>query len=194
MNTLSSWCQYLGQFKCISGEIVVSDPCYELGIGTCTDSISNAIIGNWEACITIRDFGYLGNRVTHLCANAVGFPSKNGWRLRSRDIGVDTGQAGLFDRQYFRDPVVTQKEKWFQADRIDADDVWYSLCCDRTLTSYGAVIPFGVVSRSAFGDGFYRCHVCESGGRVSAIAIEFVDDFEMADHIIDNLNAKGGES
>ncbi len=193
MSKISSWCQHLGQFECVSGEIVVSDPCYEFGT-SCTDWICNAITGYWEACITIRDFGYLGNRVTHLCANAVGVPCNDGWRLLGRDIGVDTGQAGLFDRQYFRDPSVAQKEKWFRADRIDPDDVWYSLCCDRTLTSYGSVIPFGVVSRSAFGDGVYRCHVCESGGRVSAIAIEFVDDLELADYLIDELNAKGGAS
>lgn len=189
MSKLSSWCQYLGQFDCVSGEIVVSDPCYELDC-VCADSIRNAIIGRWDACITIRDFGYLGNRVTHICANAVGFPCDDDWRLRGRDIGVDTGQAGLFDRRYFNDATVTQTADWFSPARFD--NAWYSLCCDRTLNGYGAVIPYGVVRRSAFGDGIYRCHVCESGGRVSAIAIEFVGDAELVDHLIDELNATGG--
>jgi hypothetical protein len=62
---------------------------------------------------------------------------------------------------------------------IDPDDMWYSLCCDRTLGDNRAgVITYGAVSRSGHGDGSYKCMVARDGDTVIGIVLDFgIEEF-----------------
>jgi hypothetical protein len=48
------------------------------------------------------------------------------------------------------------------------------MCCDRTLhKDQAGVIPFGAVSSSGGGDGYYKCLVKKDGDEVVGVLIDF---------------------
>jgi hypothetical protein len=96
------------------------------------------------------------------------------------EVGVDSGQAGLFDASHYQDDSIIPNPK----PRIYSapSDIWYSHCCDITRSPLGAgVLPYGVVSSSGFGDGGYDCFICRNEyGQIIRAEIEFIpeDDYE----------------
>lgn len=67
------------------------------------------------------------------------------------------------------------------------DDLWYSSCCDLTLSEIGAgVIPGGAVSSSGYGDGGYVASIStDDNSEIVAIRIVFIseddEDFNLDD-------------
>lgn len=88
-------------------------------------------------------------------------------------IGVDSGQAGIFDYEYF-DSVGNME--------AEACDKWYKQICegnfhpddkDNTFTCYNTDGK-GVVSNTKDGDGMYSCYVARnSEQKIVAIVIKF---------------------
>ena len=70
-------------------------------------------------------------------------------------VGVDSGQAGVFDKPFYRAGADAG-----QIPSEDALEAWYNSCCNQTLHTdhYAGVIPHGVVSNSGYGDGGYICY------------------------------------
>jgi len=172
----------LGEFQIISGNVIVSDPCYELDIW-CLGKLSNVRKGKWEAHILVSDEGAWGNRVAELVAECVE-PGETGillgWEPQEFKVGVDSGQAGIFDREHYRDDSVVKGVSRKADETIRPEEPWYSICCDRTLSEPGAgIVPFGVVSSSGFGDGSYRCYLMKTReGIIQGIKIVFIEDEE----------------
>lgn len=173
----------LGSFEVVSNQVRVSDPCYNLDTW-CAGTINKVKRGTWVARVIKSDEGSWGNRcailVAHHKDHPVSFDSIN-FAIENIKVGVDSGQAGIFDIQHFRDDNVAKDvEKYMEEDeQICTDEPWYSLCCDRTLDGDGAgVIPFGCVSSSGFGDGSYDCFTIETNNEITAIKIEFINENE----------------
>lgn len=89
-------------------------------------------------------------------------------------IGVDSGQAGIFDYSYF----ASKHDKML-------DPEWYFRVCNRTSGDdgklpWGTIDNRGVVSSSGIGDGGYECHFAfnSEGERVFAEI-----DYEIEDII-----------
>ena len=150
----------LGEFEVVSNVLRVSDPCYKKDswyAGT-VEPIRN---GWWTAKVVIFNEGSWGDRVgrlivQHKDCNFDGY--EMGWSLENIDVGVDSGQAGVFDDRYYKDDDVVQHITRKHSKSICEDDPWYSICFDRTLCEEQAgVIPYGAVSSSGYGDGSYRC-------------------------------------
>jgi len=158
---------YLGDFEIVSGKAIVSDPCYELGTW-CQGTLNKVKKGPWEAYAYILEDRSLGKRVAHLTAFhekcLPRAPYSRDWKTEYY-IGVDSGQAGIFDRSHYQDQNVV---KDLPDDPIDKEDPWYSLCCDRTR-EYGGTIPYGVVSSSGLGDGSYVCPTIYGGDDISPV-------------------------
>jgi hypothetical protein len=176
----------LGEFEVISGELVVSDPCYknddpkrdmELGL---LANLSNVRKGTWNAVIEQSNEHDWGMRVASLVAFHSDFPGgfQVGYSAISEEkifeCGVDSGQLGIFDREHYRDDAIGVPGE------ICPDEPWYSMCCTTTLgkPNQAGVIPFGVVSSSGFGDGCYKCHVIynDGDGEVVQVKIDFIEE------------------
>jgi len=166
----------LGSFEIESGKVRISDPCYDKDTW-CAGTIDNVKKGSWFALTKEID-----GRVGFLIAYSVeyGFTWDKYWDTRTLtkiEVGVDSGQAGIFDEKYYKDDKVfagrTNKSRRYN-DVICPEDIWYSWCCDVTLAEPSAgVIPFGCVSSSGWGDGCYTCSVIQEKGKVVAIVIDY---------------------
>jgi hypothetical protein len=160
----------LGKFDVITGTVVLSDPCYEIN-GGCQQVIENILPGTWECKI----LGWDG-RVAELMARHSTNVGRNAkWTEGPGKIGVDSGQAGIFDEAHYRDDAVEDGVARIGPDVICPEEPWYSLCCDRSLNSKSGagVIPFGVVSSSGYGDGEYSCYI-QRDKKVQVIGIKIV--------------------
>lgn len=169
----------LGSFEIESGKVRISDPCYDKDTW-CAGTIDNVKKGSWCSEIEKMD-----DRVSKLFAyhndNRVEFKGNN-WRPELFEVGVDSGQAGIYDEKYFLDSNVfskmTDKDRKY-GTKINEENIWYSFNCDVTLAEPCAgVIPFGCVSSSGYGDGCYLCSTIKEKGKIVAIMIDFGLDQE----------------
>jgi len=170
--------KFLGDFHIESGEVFVSDPCYDLET-ECAKIIDNVKNGEWIAEIETKKVW--GERVSILrCWHKSVFPRRAvEWEVISTDIGVDSGQAGVFDIEHFKKDSDAEGLVRESKEIICKDEPWYSMCCDRTLNEIGAgVIPFGVVSSSGLGDGQYTCEVAKQDDVVVGIQVNFLEEEE----------------
>lgn len=164
----------LGNFKCVSGMLLVSDPCAKLG-SKCQGVLSNAIVGDWAAFAIEEDNVIAALFTMH--KNAEKLPNISSFasglsRIAKAPftVAVDSGQAGIFDKRFYHDSeVFNGKESMFEKDvkrqyalqgePAEQDLRWYGHCCDITMSAYvGGVIPFGAVVSSGYGDGCYDCY------------------------------------
>lgn len=140
-------------FEVTAGKIVVSDPCYEQGeLGV------RALNGRWTAVPRRSDEGIWGSRVASVLVHHEGFdPIGRVYSERVEYIGVDSGQAGVFDaRSYGPD-----------------HEAFYEGCCRATDKGCGFV-PGGFVTSSGYGDGGYPAKVYRRDGRAEAVEITFI--------------------
>ena len=129
----------LGTFEVTQPKLIISDPCYAPGTW-CMGIVPNAQPGIWEAEIGFFHEGKHDAAVAYLAAFHQHCPPKN--QLIAREelfkVGVDSGQAGVFDKPFYR----------------AGADAGQTLHTDH----YAGVIPHGVVSNSGYGDGGYICY------------------------------------
>ena len=170
----------VGRFRVVSGRVIVSDPCYEIGTW-CQGILEKVRKGQWECHVSLAQEGASDTGVAELVARRASLPTpfNPSWIEERFEVGVDSGQAGIFDMAHYRDDRVAQAVERLGRETICPDEPWYSLCCDRTSGSaMGAgIIPYGVVSSSGFGDGSYRCFTQrDREGYVTAIRTVFITD------------------
>ena len=181
----------LWQFELTGSDMRVSDPCYEKSTWCC-GMIPNCLPGRWDAAVSYLDEGEFGVRVALLTAkHSETVPSftlcnqfradddyiyhQSGWNICNLSVGVDSGQAGIFDDAHYQDDHVFDG---LPEAEHDFHTAWYSHCCDLTLGKQQAgVIPYGVVSSSGYGDGCYKAlrHL-NAAGKVDCIAVLFLSD------------------
>ena len=165
----------LGTFEMVSDRMVVSDPCYDADLW-CRGELENVLPGIWQAYAVKRDKGEWGSRVVRLVAVHREYADKceTAAELATFEVGVDSGQAGLFDCLHYRDDTVAVEHP--NVSRKDAGKLWYMQCCCQTLTREAAgVLPYGVVASSGYGDGFYDCFVGRNcDGKIVRVEIEFI--------------------
>ena len=166
----------LGDFQIESGKVIVSDPCYEVDFEI-NETIENVKNGKWIAKIETKKVW--GERVSKLmcCHESVyQFSRSLIFKVVSKDIGVDSGQAGIFDVEHFKKDSDVEDLPREYKEKICENEPWYSYCCDRTLSKMADVIPFGVVSSSGLGDGCYVCEVAKKENEVVAMQVTFLEE------------------
>lgn len=166
----------IGTFEVVSPKIMVSDPCYEKDTW-CNGVVNNVKKGTWKAEVVIGTEGDWGNRVRSLVAFSKNGKPIGAWHKETFSVGVDSGQAGIYDLRFFRDNNVVKDVERVNPDNIICEDKpWYSINCDRTIGKFKAgVIPYGCVSSSGFGDGEYTCYTKrDKDKKVVVISIEFI--------------------
>jgi Protein of unknown function (DUF4241) len=171
---------YLGKFDIKSGKAMVSDPCYTKGTW-CQGELDKVKNGEWVANVEQSDEGMWGIRNSELIAyhNQYGMPSSWQWSRENFDIGVDSGQCGFYDLDFYRnDSMVGEIENRLHFDLNEDGERFYALNCDMTGGEMRAdVMEFGTVSSSGYGDGGYTLYtVRDSDGLVVAMKVVFIED------------------
>ena len=167
----------LGSFE-TSGVLCVTDPCYRRGTW-CTAYAIACRPGTWESEIKLADFGGWGRRVAsleaHCAAVSVAELSQIPWEEHPNEIGVDSGQCGIFDQGRYPEG---------KAGNYGELDTFYGRACSAThdenneVRRYAGVIAEGAVSSSGFGDGSYRVFTRALDGKVVQVLVLFVNDEE----------------
>lgn len=109
-------------------KVMVSDPCY--GLGTwCQGVLENVLPGQYDCKVEYSDEGTWGIRVSAIEVTHVDYNGKFLLlNLEDFEVGVDSGQAGIFDYEYYANYHMNATE------RPHVDDDWYDRCCDLTHT------------------------------------------------------------
>lgn len=175
------------EFQITKGEMVISDPCYELG--TWCQGTADVLNGTWVA-IPI----YFDGRVARLVAYHKETIANNPAELQRLldmdfddelpfEFGVDSGQLGFFDKSTYRDDAsVKDLESYDFGDSFDEEDgdLWYRVVTNQTIEmvdgkykNFG-VIPNGCVSSSGWGDGSYSVYTNVIDGIVFGLVAEFI--------------------
>lgn len=173
----------------LGSEVVVSDPCYVLPTW-CQAVITGVLPGKYipEVGKTDGADGW-GVRISRLSAIHEDFFNKVGlieWEESPADIGVDSGQCGIFDKKYYRDDKHSESYGlpmiWGGTNGSDDGDLWYERMCSLTLgKSDGGVseddcgsTPDGVVSSSGYGDGSYTLMIGKIEDDIVAFEIIYI--------------------
>ena len=150
----------MDKFEIVSGTLVCSDPCYSIPTW-CQGIVENVKKGTWVA--DVEEVNSWGDRIAELRIHHVDSHFLSGrFEEMPFDAGVDSGQFGFFDKDFYRnDEKAKELKKHNFGDGYDTEegDEWYRACCDLTLGSeQWGVLPNGVVSSSGYGDGSYRVY------------------------------------
>ncbi len=176
----------IGSFEVTSGKLVISDPCYTL------DTWCMAVVNDVENGTYIIYAEESDGRISEIEVLNQKEPCGSPWAEISNDIGVDSGQCGIFDFDHYRKdtdyPMASQFEADGYNDKGDGEH-WYSHCCDVTLgeDGVGSVVG-GAVASSGYGDGCYTAYVMRNEeGQVIGVKIVFIteedddDDYDEDD-------------
>jgi len=171
-------------FEVVSGKLRVTDPCYDKQevYSAVVDNVKN---GKWDADVRIKNDKNWGKRCAELFVWHTDYTKEEVFGNESEmkeieideQIGVDSGQAGVFDAKFYKDDKsVAGAERQRNGERICEDEPFYSMCCDRTLTEQGwGTIPYGAISSSGIGDGGYTAFkIIDRQGEVVGIKIVFL--------------------
>ncbi|GIO68970.1 DUF4241 domain-containing protein [Paenibacillus cookii] len=169
----------LGQFEITSGKMVVADPCYDLDPDTIIMGVlDRPLNGAWDAFVhkaEVRDWGEACAKLVACHSAYTDQQDRLEWVKCNFIVGVDSGQAGIFDASKYRIPDPEAPEP----DTTDSE--WYLACCDITGSETEAgVLDGGVVSHSGFGDGGYAAYAAADGeGRIIGVKIVFIKEADL---------------
>lgn len=160
----------IGTFNITSNALRISDPCYEPNSSGGV-TINNVVNGSWLAYYKSN-----ADTITHLIAihNLYRFEASVDHFYAFATIGVDSGQAGIFDNLFYETN---------QGGEYDELDTFYGKCCQATLNdAIGIIDSNGVVSCSGYGDGQYDVYIMTNDNhQVIAIMIEFISETNQDD-------------
>lgn len=176
-----------GTFEVNSGAIRVSDPCYGTDVW-CQGVVENVLNGKWKVEVIKSDEGSWGIRCKEIVAHheSITYFQLQNWKPNHEiHVGVDSGQAGFYDRDSYRKDRLITEEPTFTAGHEGDGDLWYDACCELTLSeeSAGIIAGTGVVSSSGYGDGSYPLfQITNEEGHVVALRLEFIGDEDETDN------------
>jgi len=184
----------VGKINLKSGTVIVTDPCYNKGIW-CSGSLDNVKKGEWNCFLKKSDESGWGIRNAEIKIIHNDIKSDNVvdndikverseklksiegseekyifWELTDIDVGVDSGQAGIFDNSIYPN---SKDERGKYGDTTK----FYGKCCQKTGGGNSCgIIDGGFVSSSGYGDGSYTCYVAKKDDEIVAIKIEFIGE------------------
>jgi hypothetical protein len=174
----------------LSETVIVSDPCYTVPTW-CQIIVENVLPGNYIPFVKKHDCGDWGNRTSMLMCIHEDYVGKENdltltWTEHSGTVGVDSGQAGIFSMESYRNDQhpIEKGEADFNFNSDDDGGKWYIKMCQRTLgVSRWGVYDEGVVSSSGFGDGSYSLFVLtDDEDNIVGLCVDFnVEEDETID-------------
>ncbi len=172
----------------LSKNVRVSDPCYTDDVW-CKTQLTNVLPGPYNWSVSFNDTSGWGHRVSGITLIHDSFDDDDSieWQYHS-EIGVDSGQAGIFCETSYRNDevassITTPSNVDFPYEENGEGDAWYAKMCKFTLSddSYGAY-DTGLVSSSGIGDGGYPLYVAyDNDNNIIAMKIDYLLDDEDED-------------
>lgn len=173
----------LGKIE-LGEKVRVSDPCYDMGVW-CAGTVENVLAGEYVCTAEImpHELTNWGDRVSSITVVHKDYVNNNlEWEGTGFEVGVDSGQAGIYDLEYFEK---SQPDDDYQVDdSLSAEEqpTWYSKVCKATDDFAKTLDGKCLVSRSGFGDGGYDCLVTKNeDGKVVAISITYIWEDDLDD-------------
>jgi hypothetical protein len=183
----------------LGSEVRVSDPCYGDDVW-CKTRLTSVLPGEYHVDVQKSDEGDWGNRVSSLTVTHKDYVGKQLRYQEHGDIGVDSGQAGIFCESSYRNDDVAETIKngnGIRIDSIEDGDKWYEKMCRFTLSGEGfGAYESGVVTSSGFGDGSYPLAVARDEDKnIVSMVITYIgeEDEEDEDDGGDCCGVCGGE-
>ncbi len=155
-------------------KVIISDPSYEPGIWCCREA--EILPGKYECSVRRNKLKTWGDRSVSVRIQHMDYPDVK-CNIDLLYIGVDSGQAGFFDAEYYQ-------EKAGDAEPYKGvNEEWYKRICAITINDkkpFGTIDAKGVVTESGLGDGCYFCFAGKNTkGEIVALEIVFLDDYEI---------------
>ena len=174
----------------LGSEVMVSDPCYTEPTW-CQVKLKNVKPGNYFAFHKEHDAGDWGVRSSMIMViheDHINDGLK--WKVNPGEVGVDSGQAGIFSYDTYRKDDIVEGiglgdgdvsffgmspwKEMTESREEEPGERWYVSMCSRTLGEKGwGTYPNGMVSRSGFGDGSYQLFTAKSNRKIVAMCIDF---------------------
>ena len=169
--------------------VIVTDPSYNTETW-CQAKLDNVKEGEYITHCEIVDTDGWGKRCSLLIASHSNYNVNNlNWEVYPEEIGVDSGQAGIFDMASYRKdgldievPKVGFDGQPF--DRLDeimkseneGDDFYLKMCKFTLSEKKWGGFENGVVCQSGYGDGGYVLYVAreEYSGKIIGFCIDFM--------------------
>lgn len=163
----------------LENKVKVSDPCYEYDTW-CSTVLENVEPGNYHTFVKYEN-GDWGVRVAELLAihKRCSYDSTSyQWKLENENIGVDSGQCGIFNANYYKiqkklDDIFKERN----GTEIDSDKWFYGRCCMGTKDPYNwaEIDGEGVVAASGYGDGVYELYTITENDKIVGFKLVFID-------------------
>jgi hypothetical protein len=173
-------------------QAIISDPCYARGTW-CAGTVK-VKPGLWVGAVKYKDCGDgWGTRVSGLYAWHVETAIPDGVGPADDplpiDVGVDSGQAGIFCESLY-----PQTED--QKGESDEPDTFYGAACasSNAPLMFGGVQGRGIVSMSGLGDGGYTAYAQWEGDQAVVLRIDFGLDGDDEEDEADDDGGDHGRS
>lgn len=162
-----------------SGAITISDPCYGLNTWCQAENIEFPN-GRYYTDYVMSNDSEWGARIAEIEIYSTDLSEQDksniSWTEINKEIGVDSGQAGIFDAEYYKkyhtDPNGENKDY--------VDDDWYDEVCNLTLDMdndrAGIIDEKGFVSSSGYGDGGYTAYIGKLNDKIVSAKVVFISD------------------
>jgi hypothetical protein len=159
----------------LGSDVMVSDPCYDVPTW-CQTRLRNVKPGKYHTFHKMVSINGRGERTSSIVVvHEDHIDDYLKWECID-EIGVDSGQAGIFSFETYRndDVNVNPPEYDFNFHIMEEGDKWYGDICKFTLSedSHG-VYENGFVSSSGYGDGSYGLYTSTIRDEVVGIMIDF---------------------
>lgn len=145
----------------LSNKILISDPCYNLGTWcTYTTDIKP---GNYNYNVEYEDGRVASIELYHEDYEYLDYePAFD-------DIGVDSGQCGIFDYNVVKDIIGTGKYN-------DKESFYGSMCFFTDNDDRYTALSYGIVCQSGYGDGTYCVDIAKDKEEIVGIKVVFIDN------------------
>jgi hypothetical protein len=166
----------------LSKEVMVSDPGYTVPTW-CQHKLTNVLPGEYQCKAVMFNAGLFGERCSFIIAVHKDYNTDNKlyWRrIKGTTIGVDSGQAGIFSMETYRNDEIfltgkSEHTKKYGIHKEDAGEEWYGHMCDLSdfYKDKWGTYANGIVSRSGLGDGSYELRLAKHKGKVIGMVLDF---------------------
>lgn len=168
----------------LSHKVKISDPCYSPNTW-CSATLENVNAGNYYPFVKYLSTSW-GVRVAELVVikenlEDIELDSPEWEHLSDVEIGVDSGQAGIFDYDYYeKQKELDEKFKEENGCDIYSNKWFYGKCCivNKEPYNWGEIDNKGVNAQAGFGDGSYDLYVIKRKDLICAIKIVFINETE----------------
>lgn len=169
----------------LNRQVVVSDPCYTIPTW-CHVILNNVLPGTYNTYCKKVDLDGWGVRNSMLLAVHEDHVNDTlEWESHPLEVGVDSGQAGIFSSESYRNDSIVDRIGLGDGDisffgkfnpRDEEGEKWYVSMTSRTLgVLQHGVYDEGVVCSSGIGDGSYVLFTAEdTDGNIIGMSVDFL--------------------